>query len=57
MKADAETLTKALDWVNRRLQEDPNSDKVQAIEEASLKFNLSPLDADWLFSQVKKPSS
>lgn len=53
MKADAQTLTKALDWVNHRLKATPPTDKVKAVDEASMKFNLGPLDQEWLFNQLR----
>jgi hypothetical protein len=54
-KADAETLAKALDWVNHQLRLHPKSDKLKAVEEAAMKFDLGPLDEEWLLNQLKRP--
>jgi hypothetical protein len=54
MKADAETLAKALDWVNTRLREEPGLGKLKAVEEAAMKFDLGPLDEEWLVRQVSE---
>jgi len=54
-KADAETLAKALDWVNHQLRLHPKLDKLKAVEEAAMKFDLGPLDEEWLLNQLKRP--
>jgi hypothetical protein len=52
--ANAETLTKALDWVNHQLRLHPKLDKLKAVEEAAMKFDLGPLDEEWLLNQLKE---
>jgi hypothetical protein len=47
-RANADTLAKALTWVNERLREQPPVDKLKAVEEAAMKFDLGPLDEEWL---------
>jgi len=54
MSADAETLAKALDWVHQQLRLHPNLGKLKAVEEAATKFDLGPLDEEWLLNQVKE---
>jgi hypothetical protein len=52
MKSDAETLAKALSFALQRLKEDPPLGKWKAAEEAAMRFNLGPLDAEWLLNQL-----
>lgn len=41
-------LEKSLKYISERLMENPSLPLYKVIEEASLKFDLSPLDADFL---------
>jgi hypothetical protein len=52
MSANRETLARALDGVNTRLRESPPVDRFKAIDEASIHFDLSPLDQEWLIRQL-----
>lgn len=52
MKSDKLTLVKALDWVNLHLKEQPQADRAKVVEAAAVKFGLSPIDEEWLFSQL-----
>ena len=52
MSASRETLARALDWVNKRLRESPPVSKLKAIDEASLRFDLGPLDQEWLIRRL-----
>ena len=54
MSADAETLAKALDWVNHQLRLHARLDKLKAVEEAAMKFDLGPLDEEWLLNQLRQ---
>jgi len=54
MSANPETLARALDWVNKRMRESPPVDRFKAIDEASLRFDLSPLDQEWLIRRLTK---
>jgi hypothetical protein len=59
-KAEAEKRAKALDHLNLLLQEHPGMDKVRAVEQTAVKFDLSPLEEDWLLRQLvesTKPES
>ena len=59
-KAEAEKRAKALDYLNRLLKEHLGMGKVKAIEQTALKFDLSPLEEDWLLRQLAestKPES
>ena len=45
-------IKQALDWIVERLRDDSSSDRVKLIDEASRKFDLSPLQAEFLFSKL-----
>ena len=51
-KADAEKRARALDALNLLLKEQPSMDKVKAIEDIAVKFDLSPLEEEWLLRQL-----
>jgi hypothetical protein len=53
-KADAEKRAKTLDWVNLLLKDHPEMDKVKAVEETALRFDLSPLEEEWLLRQLQQ---
>ena len=50
-KAEAEKRAKALNHLNLLLKEHPGMDRVKAIEQTAVKFDLSPLEEDWLLRQ------
>ena len=51
-KAEAEKRARALNHLNLLLRENPNMDRVKAIEQTAVKFDLSPLEEDWLLRQL-----
>jgi len=51
-KAEAEKRAKALQHLNLLLKEHPGLDRVKAIEQTAVKFDLSPLEEDWLLRQL-----
>ncbi len=44
-----EDLRRAVKWVSGNLQDDPGQPLPPLVHEAIFKFDLSPLDADFLF--------
>ena len=54
MSTNYETLARALDWVNKRLRESPPMDKLKAIDEASIRFDLGPMDQEWLIRRLTR---
>ena len=52
MRADPQTLAKALDWVNSEFRFHPKVERHRIIEQAAQKFDLGPLDEEWLIRQV-----
>jgi hypothetical protein len=55
MRATAETLAKALAWVNERLAKEPGLERWKAVDEAARRFDLGPLDTEWLLNQLTPP--
>jgi hypothetical protein len=45
-------IRRALQWVLDRLADDPKAKRSQLIDEASRQFDLTPLDADFLYRQL-----
>ncbi len=49
-------VKRALKWVNEQLEENPKADRARLIDEACRRFDLSPLDADFLYRNIAKPT-
>ena len=43
-----EELRKAVKWISEMRQLEPSKDPQKLVEEACLKFNLSPIEAEYL---------
>ena len=56
IQPQGEDLRKAIRWISDGLQHEPDKTLRALIEEACLKFNLSPVDADYLTEFYKNPS-
>ncbi len=54
MSVDATTLTRALDWLVRERRLRPQAHKLTLVEEAAKKFDLGPLDEEWLLRQLNE---
>ena len=54
IQPEGENLRKAVKWISDERQYGPEKKPVQLIEEACLKFNLSPVDAEYLVRFVKQ---
>jgi hypothetical protein len=52
-------IKQAVKWIDEQLSDNPKIDRVKLVDEASRRFDLSPLDADFLFrhlaERAKKP--
>jgi hypothetical protein len=48
-----EEIRKAVQWISDMRSEKPSADPKKLLDEASLKFNLSPLEAEFLAKWVK----
>jgi hypothetical protein len=40
--------------MEEKLREQPNTDRVKLVDEASRRFDLTPLDADFLFRHLSE---
>jgi len=45
-------ITQAVKWIDDQLTDNPSVDRVKLVDEASRRFDLSPLDADFLFRHL-----
>jgi hypothetical protein len=51
-------IKQAVKWMDEQLQDNPAADRMKLVDEASRKFDLTPLDADFLIRHLaerKKP--
>ena len=42
----------AVKWIDEQLQDNPGADRVKLMDEAGRRFDLTPLDADFLVRQL-----
>jgi hypothetical protein len=49
-----EGIRGALKWLSERRQEDPAAPRMKLIEEAALRFDLTPIEADFLARNWKE---
>jgi hypothetical protein len=52
IQPNGEDLRKAVKWISKERQFNPGKELTTLIEEACMKFDLSPKDADFLFRQL-----
>ena len=59
MAAGEAPIRQAVKWMDDQLRYNPAADRVKLVDEASRRFDLTPLDADFLFrhlaERAKKP--
>ena len=49
MAAGEAPIKQAVKWIDDRLADDPRADRLRLVDEASRRFDLTPLDADFLY--------
>ncbi len=49
-----DSIRSALKWLSDRRQDDPATPRMKLIEEAALRFDLTPLEVDFLSSSWKE---
>lgn len=54
VQPEGEDLRKAVKWISEERKYDPEAKLAKLIEEACLKFDLSPMDAEYLLKMLKK---
>jgi len=52
MSAGEAPIKQAVQWLEDRLRDQPNADRVKLVDEASRRFDLSPADSDFLFRHL-----
>jgi hypothetical protein len=53
-------IKQAVKWLDEQLQDNPKADRTKLVDEASRRFDLTPLDADFLYRHLaerKAPSA
>lgn len=45
-------IKKAVDWIDEQLRDKPAADRMKLVDDASRRFDLSPLDADFLLRHI-----
>ena len=45
-------IKQAVKWIEEQLQEDPKTDRLKLVDEASRRFDLTPLDSDFLLRHL-----
>ena len=52
MSAGEAPIKQAVKWIDDQMRNNPSADRVTLVDEASRRFDLTPLDADFLFRQL-----
>ena len=52
MAAGEAPIKQAVKWIDDQLLDHPQADRVKLVDEASRRFDLSPLDTDFLFRHL-----
>jgi hypothetical protein len=52
MAAGEAPIKQAVKWIDDHLQDNPGADRLKLVDEASRKFDLTPLDADFLIRHL-----
>jgi len=45
-------IKQAIAWIDERLREQPAADRMKLIDDASRRFDLTPLDAEFLYRHL-----
>jgi hypothetical protein len=52
MAAGEAPIKQAVKWIDDQLHDNPAADRVKLVDDAARRFDLSPLDADFLFRHL-----
>ena len=52
MAAGEAPITQAVKWIDDQLVDNPDADRTTLVDEASRRFDLTPLDADFLYRHL-----
>jgi hypothetical protein len=56
MSAGEAPIKQALKWIDDQLRDNPRADRLKLVDEASRRFDLSPVDGDFLFRHLAERS-
>ena len=56
VQPEGEDLRKAVKWISEERKFNPEAQTAKLIEQACLKFDLSPMDAEYLLNFLKNDS-
>ena len=45
-------IKQAVQWIDDQLADNPSADRVKLVDEAARRYDLSPLDTDFLFRHL-----
>lgn len=54
IQPQGESIRQAVKWISAELLEDPSKKAQKLVQEAGLRFNLSPLEEEYLVSFYRK---
>ena len=54
MSAGEAPIQQAVKWIDEQLQANPQADRTTLIDDASRRFDLTPLDADFLLRHLSR---
>ena len=52
MAAGEAPIKQAITWIDEQVRDNPAADRVKLLDEASRRFDLTPLDADFLLRHL-----
>ena len=52
MAAGEAPIKQAVQWIDDQLRDNPKADRPKLVDEASRRFDLSPLDSDFLWRHL-----
>jgi len=52
MSAGEAPIKQAVTWLDDKLRDNPQADRVLLLDEAARRFDLSPLDSDFLYRHL-----
>ncbi len=52
MAAGEVPIKQAVKWIDQRLTDEPNVDRMKLVDEASRRFDLTPLDTEFLYRHL-----
>jgi hypothetical protein len=57
MSAGEAPIKQAVNWIDEQLHDNPKADRTKLIDEAGRRFDLTPLDSEFLVRQLSQRKS